>query len=161
ANEDAEEILEAHVLEPANRAHRHVVAFAAQDAPGHQDHFGLRLDPPSLAHGVDADARHARRIEAREVDARGHHRDALPGRAVTVVDEWRDLLARRHHAVAARHHAVVEVLEPILLAEAFVPTGDEGDVAPACRPRRAPGGGAAEGVDDVAFGVTREPGEGY
>ena len=37
---------------------------------------------------------HARRIEAIEIDARGHHRDALPRRAVAVVHQLRDLLAR-------------------------------------------------------------------
>ena len=67
-----------------------------------------------------------RRIETLEVDAARQHRDAFPRRAVAVVDQLRELLAYRDDAVAARHDAVVEALEKVLLAKTLVPGGDEG-----------------------------------
>ena len=82
-------------------------------------------DAPGAAHRGDAVARDRRRIEARGVDAQRHHGDAAPRRAVAVVDQFGDLVAHRDHAVAARHHAVVEPLERVLLAEALVPGGQE------------------------------------
>ena len=45
ADEDAEKILEAHVLEPLRRLHHHMMALAAQHAADHQDHLGVGLTP--------------------------------------------------------------------------------------------------------------------
>jgi hypothetical protein len=110
-----------------------------------------------VTYRLDAFARDLGRIEALEIDAGGHNRDALPRRAVAVADQLRDLLAHRHEAVAARHDAVVQVLEDVLVAKALVPTGDERNAA---RPRGeigAPGRRAAERVDNVAFARARDP----
>src|SRR5476649_2600641 len=144
ADEDAQEILEAHRLQPLCRLHHHMMALAAQDAADDQDHLGVALDAPGLTHRLDALARDLGRVEALEIDAGGHDRYALPRRAVAVADQLRDLLAHRHDAVAARHDAVVEVLEDVLVAKALVPAGDERNAA---RPRgeiAAPGRRAAE-----------------
>ena len=54
ADEDAQEILEAHLLEPAHRLDHDVMTLAAQHAADHQDHLGLGRDAPGVAHRVDA-----------------------------------------------------------------------------------------------------------
>src|SRR6185437_16550780 len=121
ADEDAEEILQAAFLESLDGLDHDVVALAAQDAPDDQDDLGLAGHAPGVTNGVDARLRHALRIEPLEVDAARHDADPVPRRAVAVVDELGELLADRDDTVAARHDAVIEVLEQILVAEALVP----------------------------------------
>ena len=116
-----------------------MMALAAQDAADDQDHLGVGLDAPGVTHRLDALARDIGRIEALEVDAARHDRDPLPRRAVAVVDQLRDLLAHRDDAVAARHDAVVQVLEDVLVAKALVPAGDERNAAQPRGDEGAPG----------------------
>ena len=149
--------MQPHVLQPAHRAHRHVMALAAQDAADDQDHLGVAFDAPGAAHRLDAFARDIRGIELLEVDAARHHRDPLPRRAVAVVDQLGDLLAHRDDAVAARHDAVVQVLEDVLFAKALVPAGHERNAAQPRGDKGAPGAGAAERMDRVALPLAREP----
>ena len=115
-----------------------------------------RFDAPGATRRLDAFARDLGRIEARNVDAGRHHRDALPRRAVAVDDQLRDLLAHRHHAVAARHDAIVRVLEDVLVAEALVPTGEERNAARPRGEKSAPGRRTAERMDRVAFMLARD-----
>ena len=78
ADEDAQEILQAHLLEPLHRLDDHMMALAAQNAAGDQDHLGVALDAPCGAHRLDALARDVVRIEALEIDAARHDRDFVP-----------------------------------------------------------------------------------
>src|SRR5215813_14011503 len=90
-----------------------------------QDDPRVVPDTTGAAHRIETRCAHSRRIESLKIDARGDHRDQLPRRSVALVDEFGDLIARRNHVVAARHHTVVEALEPVLLTEALVPGGEE------------------------------------
>ena len=106
-----------------------MMALAAHDAADDQDHLGVALDAPGTRASPRRVARDLGRIEALEIDAARHDRDALPRHAVAVVDQLGDLLAHRNHAVAARHDAVVQVLEDVLVAKALVPAGQERNAA--------------------------------
>ena len=154
--EHADQILDAHGLEPAHRAHHDVVSLAAEHAAGHQDQLVAASGAPGVPHRLDARARDMRRIEPGRIDARRHHHDAIPRRAVAIVDQQRDLLADRDDAGTARHHAVVQPLEAVLLAEAFVPGGQERHAghpgAEECAPRR----GAAVGMHDIAAALPHQ-----
>ena len=53
ADEHAQEILQAHLLEPAHRLDHDVMTLAAEHAADDQDDLGLGLDAPGAPHGVD------------------------------------------------------------------------------------------------------------
>src|SRR5262249_6614498 len=125
AGEHADEILEATLLEQPRRLHHDVMAFAADHAPGDQYNSRVAVDAPGVAHRRDTFGRHRGGIEFRVVDARVGDDDALRRHVVALGDQIGDLVAHREHAIAARHHAVVDMLEQVLLAEALVPGGEE------------------------------------
>src|ERR1700724_455238 len=101
------------------------MTLAAQHAAGDQDHPGIGLDAPAAADRVDALGRQRGWIEPSDIDCRRNDRDPLPWHAMACGDQLGDLVARRDHPVAARHDAVVEMLERVLLAKALVPAGEE------------------------------------
>jgi len=51
---------------------------------------------------------------------------------IALHDQLGDLVGDRDHAFAAHHHAVVEALEQVLLAEALVPGGQERHAGDTC-----------------------------
>ena len=150
AGEHADEILQPHRLEPLHRLHHHVVALAAEHAADHEDHLVVAADAPGAPHRLDPLARHRGRIEPLDIDARRHHRDAVPRRAVAVVDQLGDLIAHRDHAVAARHHAVVEPLEAFCSRKPLYQVVRNGTPVTARRAEGAPGRRAAMRMDEVA-----------
>src|SRR5665213_1418174 len=156
ADEDAEEILEAAFLQALRRLHHHMMTLAAHDAADDQDHLGVALDTPGIAHRLNAATRDFGRIETLKIDAARHDRNPLPRQAVTVVDQLGELFAGCHDAIAARHHAVVPMLEDVLVAMAFVPARHEWDAAQPCGDIGAPGRRAAERMDHVAFAIAHE-----
>ena len=116
-----------------------------------------RLDSPGGTHGLDAFARHNFGIETLQIDAARHHRDSVPGRAVAIIDELRDLLARRNDAIAARHDAVIVMFEEILFPETLVPTGHKLGAVQTSSNQSAPCAGAAERVNHLATSLSRKP----
>src|SRR4051794_11078310 len=93
AGEHAEEIAEPALLQPLHGADHDMVAFTAENAPGHQDHFRIWRDAPRFPDRIDAGGRHAVWVETAEIDAAGHHRKFAPRRAIAVVHEMRELFA--------------------------------------------------------------------
>src|SRR5207249_6961045 len=122
-DEYAEEVLYPHCFQPAHRLHHDMMALAAEHTSDHEDHLGIGGCAPGVPHGFDALRRYVRRVEPLNIDADRHDCNALPGRGVPGVDQFCDLIAHSHNALTADHDTVVETLEHILLAEAFVQIG--------------------------------------
>ena len=80
----------------------------------------------------------------------------FPRRAVAIIDQLRDLLARRDDTVAARHDAVVQSLEDILFAEALVPTGHKRNAAQTRGNNTRSMRRAAESVNYLASALARQ-----
>ena len=112
---------------------------------------------PSGAYRLDALAGDNLGIETLQIDTARHHLDLVPSGAVTIIDELRDLLARRNNPIAARHDPVVETLEKILFAEAFVPTGHELGAVQTRGNRSTPCAGAAECMNHLATPLSGNP----
>src|SRR6185312_9827988 len=157
---DAEEVLQAHRLETIDGLDHHMMALAAQDAADDQDDLGVCGDAPGVTDGVDALLAHPLGVETLEIDAAGHDVKPVPRGAVAVIDELCQLLADGDDMIAARHHAVVEMLEQVLVAEAFVPAGQERQAAQARGDEGAPGAGPAERVDAVTAPLARQLAQG-
>src|SRR2546421_4021207 len=127
-----------------------MMSFATKHTADHQNNLCPGFHSPAGPHGLDALARYGGRVEALDVDARRHDRDALPRRAIAFIDDLGDLVAHRDDAIAPRHHAVVDPFERILLSKGFVPGGEEGYAVDARGNIGAPRGRAAMCMDNVA-----------
>ena len=92
----------------------------------------------------------------REIDAGRHHLDPVGRNVIALADQFGELVADRDDAIAARHHAVVEPLQRILLAEALVPAGHERHARQLRGDEGAPGRSAAMRVDDVAAAAAHD-----
>src|SRR6185295_14123129 len=108
-------------------------------------------------HGLDTFARHNFGIETLQIDAARHHRDPVPGCAVSIVDELRDLLARRNDAITARHDPVIVMFEEILFPETLMPTGHKLGAVQTSGNQSAQCTGAAECVNHLATSLSRKP----
>src|SRR5262249_7367616 len=131
ADEDAQKILQPHLLEPLDRFDDDMMTLASQNTTRDQDHLGLAADAPCCSHRLHAFACNVFRTEALELNAAGHNRDFLPRSAIAIIDQLRDLLTRRDDMVTPRHDAVIAALEEILFAESLVPAGYKRNTAEA------------------------------
>src|ERR1700688_1488030 len=120
------------------------MALAAQNASDRQDDAGPRIDAPLGPHRLDALWRHRGGIKPGDIDMGRRHYDTLGGDAVALGDRLGDLVAHGDDPLAARHPAVVEMLEDILLAKSVVPGGHQRYSGHAGSRERAPGRSAGE-----------------
>ena len=158
--EHESEIAQPHLLEPARGPHDDMVAHAAQDAADHHDHAGVGPGAPGGAGGRDPIGRNRGGIEARDVDMGGHDDEAVRRHLVALGNHLGDLVAQRDHLLAAGHHAVVGMLEPVLVAEFGVPGGDEGHPGHAGGGKGAPARRAGERMHHPAMALADEPRQG-
>ena len=160
AGEHEGEIAQAHLLEPARGAHDHMVTHAAQDAAHDHDHAGVGPGPPGRAGGRDPIGGDRGGLEARHVDMGGHDDEAFRRHPVALGNHVGDLVAQRDHLLAAGHHAVVGMLEPVLVAEFGVPGGDEGHPGHTGGGKGAPARRTGKRMHDAATALADEPRQG-
>ena len=134
-----------------------MVSLAAQDAADHHDDAGAGADAPGGAHRIDPFGFDPGRVEPSNVDMGGNDDDAVGGDPMALGDDVRDLIAHGDHLLAARHHAVIGVLEQVLVAKSPVPGGEEGNPGHAGGGIAAPSGRPRECVHHPAMALADEP----
>ena len=124
-------------------------------------HQALRgQHPPALLQLANALRRHLLRCEPREVDAAIDRGDAAFRLAVSAPDRARRVAGIGDHHISARHHPIVEVLEPAAFLIGAVVGGDQRQAEAARGQQRTPGGRAAARMDQLhllALGERAQP----
>src|SRR4029079_9644919 len=131
------------------------MTLSAQDAARNQNDFRLALDAPRTSYRLDTFARNLVRVETIEINATRYNGDLTPGRAVAIIDQLADLLTSVEYIIAARHDAVIKVLENILFAKALIAAGDKRYSAQPRCDKCTPSARATKSVNRTALPIPR------
>ena len=128
---------------------QHELALPARQAARQHHHRRSVRKLPLPGEGHEALGTNVLGRKPHEVDAARYHPQAVGADAIDLRHMRAHEIRDRDHALAFRHHGVVDLLQPRALAVGVVKGGDEVPAGAPRGPERAPGRRAAARMDDI------------